>query len=63
VVKELFEGFHDQPDCLPPDWQERALAGSEALRAEAIGDYIAGMTDRYALDEHERLFNLASRAQ
>jgi dGTPase len=63
VVRELFEGLYQQPDCLPPDWRERALAGGDAVRAEAIGDYIAGMTDRYALDEHERLFNLTSRAQ
>jgi dGTPase len=63
VVRELFEGLNEQPDCLPPDWQERALAGGDALRAEAIGDYIAGMTDRFALDEHERLFNLTSRVQ
>jgi dGTPase len=63
VVRELFEGLYAQPDCLPPDWQERALAGGDAVRAEAIGDYIAGMTDRFALDEHERLFNLTSRVQ
>jgi dGTPase len=63
VVRELFEGLHDQPDCLPPEWQARAAAGDDATAAEAIADYIAGMTDRFALDEHERLFNLTSRAQ
>jgi dGTPase len=63
VVRELFDGLHDQPDCLPPDWQARAGAGDDAACAEAIADYIAGMTDRFALDEHDRLFNLASRAQ
>ena len=63
VVRELFEGLHDQPDCLPPDWQARAGGGDDARCAEAIADYIAGMTDRYALDEHDRLFNLTSRAQ
>ena len=63
VVRELFDGLHDQPDCLPPDWQARAGAGHDARCAEAIADYIAGMTDRFALDEHDRLFNLASRAQ
>jgi dGTPase len=63
VVRELFDGLHDQPDCLPPDWQARAGAGDDAGCAEAIADYIAGMTDRFALDEHDRLFNLASRAQ
>jgi dGTPase len=63
VVRELFEGLLDQPDCLPPDWQARAGGGDDARCAEAIADYIAGMTDRYALDEHDRLFNLTSRAQ
>jgi dGTPase len=63
VVRELFDGLHDQPDCLPPDWQVRAGAGDDARCAEAIADYIAGMTDRFALDEHDRLFNVASRAQ
>jgi dGTPase len=63
VVRELFDGLHDQPDCLPPDWQARAGIGDDARCAEAIADYIAGMTDRFALDEHDRLFNLASRVQ
>jgi dGTPase len=63
VVRELFDGLRDQPDCLPPDWQVRAGAGDDARCAEAIADYIAGMTDRFALDEHDRLFNVASRAQ
>ncbi len=63
VVRELFEGLHDQPDCLPPEWQARAGTGDDARIAEAIADYIAGMTDRFALDEHDRLFNLTSRAQ
>ena len=63
VVRELFDGLSERPDCLPPDWQERARAGDAAARAAAIADYIAGMTDRFALDEHDRLFNLASRAQ
>ncbi len=63
VVRELFEGLHDQPDCLPPEWRARAGDGDDARIAEAIADYIAGMTDRFALDEHDRLFNLTSRAQ
>jgi dGTPase len=62
VVRELFEGLRDQPDRLPPEWQARAGTGNDARTAEAIADYIAGMTDRFALDEHERLFKLTSRA-
>jgi dGTPase len=61
VVRELFEGLRARPDRLPPDWQARAGTGGEARAAEAIADYIAGMTDRFAQDEHDRLFNLSSR--
>ena len=61
VVQELFEAFLRQPDCLPPEWQARAGGPGESRTALAIADYIAGMTDRFALDEHDRLFNLTSR--
>jgi dGTPase len=63
VVRELFAILHEEPDCLPPDWQTRAGAPGDAQTAEAIADYIAGMTDRFALDEHDRLCNLTGRAR
>jgi dGTPase len=63
VVRELFAVLLEQPDCLPPDWQARAGAPGDARTAEAIADYIAGMTDRFALDEHERLFSLTGSAR
>ena len=52
IVSELFHAFLSDPRMLPPDFQ--AQARTEAPRA--IADYIAGMTDRYALLEHRRLF-------
>jgi len=56
VVRDLFRLFMAEPECLPSEW--RALAeGSEADRARIIADYLAGMTDRFALDEHRRLFD------
>jgi dGTPase len=61
IVNELFEGLLNEPDCLPPAWQARAGAPGTARTAEAIADYIAGMTDRFALDEHDRLFKLTAR--
>jgi dGTPase len=61
VVRELFAGLLEHPDCLPPDWQARAGEPGDARTAEAITDYIAGMTDRFALDEHDRLFHMTSR--
>jgi dGTPase len=63
VVQELFAGLLEAPDCLPPDWQARAGGPGEARTALAIADYVAGMTDRFALDEHARLFHLAGRAR
>ena len=58
VVTDLFGLLFAEPNCLPPPWRERAeLAGPQA-RARLVADYIAGMTDRYALDEHKRLFDL-----
>jgi dGTPase len=63
VVRELFAVLLEQPDCLPPDWQARAGAPGDAQTAEAIADYIAGMTDRFALDEHDRLFKLIGGAR
>ncbi len=52
VVTELFSAFLTDPRLLPPEFQVRA--GEDAPRA--IADYVAGMTDRYAILEHRRLF-------
>ncbi len=52
IVTDLFNAFHDEPRLLPPDHQARAAANLP----RAVADYIAGMTDRYAMKEHHRLF-------
>ncbi|HEX4896704.1 MAG TPA: deoxyguanosinetriphosphate triphosphohydrolase [Solimonas sp.] len=61
VVRELFACFIADPRLLPPDFHASAqameAAEGESGRARAVADYIAGMTDRYALDEYERLFD------
>ncbi len=57
VVRELFDLYVDQPDCLPNEWRITAEAGNAEERAILVSDYIAGMTDRYALEEHRRLFD------
>ena len=61
VVRELFEALSADPRLLPPEFFAEAEAaerdGGAAGRTRVIADYIAGMTDRYALDEHERLFD------
>ena len=56
VVRELFEDFTADPGMLPADWSETALAArSDTLRARIVADYIAGMTDRFAIEEHRAL--------
>ncbi len=58
VVSEMFHLFMAEPDVLPPEWARKALVADEAKRARAVCDYIAGMTDRFAIEEHRKLFNL-----
>jgi dGTPase len=54
VVEELFGVFNEAPELMPHDWN--ACAALDATgRARVVADYIAGMTDRYALQEHARL--------
>ena len=54
-LMELFELFMDEPDVLPPEWGPQAIDAGEQGRARLVCDYIAGMTDRFALDEHKRV--------
>ena len=58
LVTDLVQVLLDAPECLPDRWQQRAGAPGSAATASAVRDYVAGMTDRYAVDEHERLFKL-----
>ena len=58
VVADLFALLLDEPDCLPTLWREKAEAADQTARARLVADYIAGMTDRFAHDEHRRLFDL-----
>jgi len=56
IVRELFDAFMLDPVLLPPDYQ--AAEGDTLKQARKIADYIAGMTDRYAIREHRRIFSL-----
>jgi dGTPase len=56
IVCELFDRYQRRPHDLPPEWALPAAAGT-AERARKIADFIAGMTDRYAMAEHARLFD------
>jgi len=57
VVHDLFARYSAHPDDLPVEWKEGLPDSDEAARARRIADFIAGMTDRYALAEHARLFD------
>jgi len=57
ILGELFEVFINEPDTLPPLWQNVDFDNPERLHRQ-VCDYIAGMTDDFAIDEHRRLFNL-----
>src|ERR1700691_1981309 len=65
VVGELFVAFMDEPRLLPAEYCESAARAEArsglAGRARTVADYIAGMTDRYAILEHRRLFDPAER--
>jgi dGTPase len=55
VAQLLFQLLHGGPQMLPDDWRVRAGEPGSAECARVVCDYIAGMTDRYALEEHRRL--------
>ena len=55
VVQLLFSQLHGGPQMLPPEWRARAGEAGSAACARVVCDYIAGMTDRFALQEHRRL--------
>jgi dGTPase len=65
VVQQLFEAFFKDVSLMPSEYRDTALhaeiAHGAAGRARAVADYIAGMTDRYAILEHRRLFEPAER--
>jgi dGTPase len=57
VVRDLFRLFLAEPDRLPADWRRLAGNAGTPRTARVAADYLAGMTDRFALDEHARLFD------
>ncbi len=54
IIKALFEAFMEDPKLLPPQYQDKAKQD----QARTIADYIAGMTDRYAIKEYRHLFSV-----
>jgi dGTPase len=66
VIRSLFDAFFSRPELLPDEHHQAARdlesESGENGRARAVADYIAGMTDRYAIVEHERLFDPGKRS-
>jgi dGTPase len=62
IVTEMFDIFFADPGMLPDGWQKWATTGDDGQKARVIADYIAGMTDRFALDEHLKLTDPMARA-
>jgi dGTPase len=60
VVTDLFTLFLNEPECLPTEWRELAGGSFSQQTASSACDFIAGMTDRFALKEHQLLFDLST---
>ena len=55
IVRDLFTAYSGDATRMPTEFAERAVREDDAGRARIIADYIAGMTDRYAMKAHEAL--------
>ena len=58
ILAEMFGLYLAEPEVMPSEWYNRVRDADGPRRARVICDYIAGMTDRYAIEEHRRLFTL-----
>jgi dGTPase len=57
VVAELFDAYYADPRQMPEGWREGLDHAADRIRARSVADFLAGMTDTYALKEHQRLFD------
>jgi dGTPase len=62
ILAEMFQLFMSEPDVLPPEIYATLEGRDAASRARRVCDYIGGMTDRFAIEEHRRLFQLEAWA-
>ena len=58
ILADLFDAYMERPERLPENWRDVAMARPESEFARQVCDFIAGMTDRYALQQHRKLFDL-----
>ena len=59
AVREIFDILSEDPGLLPDPLRGRAKAADDVQRRRLVADYIAGMTDRFAMEEHRRLTDLS----
>ena len=59
IIADLFQIYANEADCLPEDWRKIVEDPKKDItsRNRIIADYIAGMTDRFAINEHRKLFD------
>ena len=60
VVDALFALFMERPTLMPDEWQADVEGADDTARARIVADYVSGMTDRFALQEWERLCSAAA---
>ena len=58
VIRDLFETYMNDASLLPEDWRDQGPATDRNHHARQVCDFLSGMTDRFALDQHKRLFDL-----
>lgn len=57
IVRELFDAYFADPRAMPEGWREGLDRAEDRIKARHVADFLAGMTDTYAVKEHRRLFD------
>jgi dGTPase len=57
IVRDLFDAYFADPGLMPEGWRELLGKAEERVKARHVADFLAGMTDNYAVKEHRRLFD------
>ncbi len=58
LVQSMFTLFLEEPNLMPSAWSHKTIGQDDTVRARHIADYVAGMTDRFAIAEYRRLFDI-----
>lgn len=57
IVRDLFDAYFADPSTMPEGWREILTRADDRVKARHVADFLAGMTDTYAIKEHRRLFD------